>query len=104
MQQATLITALTHALAVTLVTPVMGPEKCVPRDSIKGAISSSSAIQELVLNEFDEEDKNDVINAIERFIELQIEANVGSQRANLDKLIRDSRITHVLPNGMTKNK
>ena len=67
-----------------------GPGKRVPRDSIKGAILSSSAIQESVLNEFDEEDKNDVINAIERFIQLQIEANVGLQLANLDKLIRDS--------------
>ena len=43
-----------------------------------------------VLNEFDEEDKDDVINAIERFTQLQIEANVGLQLANLDKLIRDS--------------
>jgi len=89
-QQATLITALTHALTVTLVTPVMGPEKRVPRDSIKGAILSSSAIQESVLNEFDEEDKQDVIDAIERFTQLQLEANVGLQLANLDKLIRDS--------------
>ena len=89
-QQANLLTALTHALTVTLVTPVMGPEKRVPRDSIQGAILSSSAIQESVLNEFDEEDKNDVIDAIERFTQLQIEANVGLQLANLDKLIRDS--------------
>ena len=66
-QQANLLTALNHALTVSLVTPVMGPEKRVPRDSIKGAILSSSAIQESVLNEFDEEDKNDVIEAIERF-------------------------------------
>ena len=42
MQQATLLTALTHALTVTLVTPVMGPEKRVPRDSIQGAVLSSS--------------------------------------------------------------